>query len=161
MFFRYICNHSATINFKTVIILKTISTLLCVLFGLLITTFATAQSENKKKILGCWEIKRITFEKAFEDQDQVSAEAIGTTVCFSKNGTFTNNMDSENLIQGKYAVSDDGKMIYQTASPDVALEDIKDSGDLPGKITVLSDTELKLETEEATLYFERSVTTVR
>ena len=156
MFFSYFCDRTSIaliFNLKLQA-LKNITVLLSILFSLSFS-IATAQSDNKEKILGCWEVRQVIFTKEVEGSDEISMDAIGTIVCFDKDGKFTNQQGG-NTAEGNYSLSENGRTLYQnsgTHSPtasNVVVEDI------PGQIMMLSDTELQIQAEEMILYFRKN-----
>lgn len=135
--------------------MKNSTALLSLFLSFFFYATASAQSDNKEKILGCWEVRQVIFTEEVEGSDEISMEAIGTIVCFDKNGKFTNKQGGTTR-EGNYNLSENGRTLYQnlgTHSPaqgNIIVEDI------PGQIMMLSDTELQIQAEEMIFYFRRS-----
>lgn len=127
---------------------------LYILFSLFIHSLATAQSENKQIILGCWEVRQVIFTKEVEGSDEISMEALGTIVCFDKEGTFTNKQ-GQNITKGTYKLSENGRTIYQNSVSEIPAPNNHIQEDVPGQIMMLSATELQIQAEEMILYFRR------
>jgi hypothetical protein len=117
-------------------------------------TIATAQSDNKLKILGCWEVRQVIFTKEVEGSDEISMEALGTIVCFEKDGKFINKR-GETVAKGNYKLSENGRTLYQNSESDTPAPSNHIVEDIPGQIMMLSDTELQIQAEEMILYFRK------
>lgn len=117
-------------------------------------TIATAQSDNKLKILGCWEVRQVIFTKEVEGSDEISMEALGTIVCFEKDGKFINKR-GETVAKGNYKLSENGRTLYQNSESDIPAPSNHIVEDIPGQIMMLSDTELQIQAEEMILYFRK------
>ncbi|RZK11437.1 MAG: hypothetical protein EOO46_06750 [Flavobacterium sp.] len=128
--------------------------LLSVLFTLFFYAIGTAQSENKQLILGCWEIRQVIFTKEVEGSDDISMEALGTIICFEKDGTFTNKR-GETIAKGTYKLSENGRTIHQNSVSEIPAPNNHIQEDVPGQIMMLSATELQIQAEEMILYFRR------
>lgn len=129
------------------------------LFSILLTLFcysiATAQSDNKVKILGCWEVRQVIFTEEVEGSDEISMDAIGSIVCFHEEGKFSNRK-GKTIIEGNYSLSENGRTLYQNSKSDIPVQSNTIIEDTPGQIMMLSDTELQIQAEEMILYFRRS-----
>lgn len=130
------------------------TTLLSVLFSLFFYAIGTAQSDNKLKILGCWEVRQVIFTKEVEGSDEISMEALGTIVCFEKDGKFINKR-GKTISKGNYKLSENGRTLYQNSESDIPAPSNHIVEDIPGQIMMLSDTELQIQAEEMILYFRK------
>lgn len=113
-----------------------------------------AQAENKEIIIGCWEVRQVIFTKEVEGSDDISMDALGTIVCFEKNGKFTNK-SGETIIKGNYSLSQNGRTLYQKMESDPDFPSDHVTKDIPGQIMMLSDRELQIQVEEMILYLRR------
>ncbi|MDR6969001.1 hypothetical protein J2X31_003027 [Flavobacterium arsenatis] len=134
--------------------MKNTPTLLSVLFSLFCCSIATAQTDNKQLILGCWEVRQVIFTKEVEDSDEISMEALGTIICFEKDGKFINKK-GETIAKGNYKLSENGRTLYQNSESDIAAPSNHIQEDIPGQIMMLSNTELQIQAQEMILYFRR------
>lgn len=134
--------------------MKNTTTPLSILFSLFFYTIATAQSENKEIILGCWEVKQVIFTEEIENSDEISMDAIGTIICFGNDGKFTNNKGGD-IVKGNYSLSENGRTLYQSSESDTPAPNNHIREDIPGQIMMLSNTELQIQAEEMILYFRR------
>lgn len=116
---------------------------------------ANAQSDNKLKIIGCWEVRQVIFTKPFEGSDEISIDAIGTVVCFDKEGNFSNNKGGKVAGTGNYSLSENGRTLYQTSKRESSAPGNVVVEDIPGQIVMLSDVELQIQAEEMILYFRK------
>lgn len=123
--------------------------------SLFFSTIATAQSENKEIILGCWEVRQVIFTKEVEGSDEISMDAIGTIVCFDKDGKFSNKKGDATTV-GNYNLSENGRTLYQNSGTHSPATDNGIVEEIPGQIMMLSDTELQIQAEEMILYFRKS-----
>jgi len=135
--------------------LKNSTVLLSLFLSLFFYATACAQSDNKEKILGCWEVRQVIFTKDVEGSDEISMDAIGTIVCFNKDGKFTNKQGGTTR-EGNYTLSENGRTLYQNSKSDIPAPSNYVVEDIPGQIMILSDTELQIQAEELILYFRRS-----
>lgn len=134
--------------------MKKNTTLLFIFFSLFCCSIISAQSDNTLKIVGCWEVRQVIFAKDFEGSDEISMQAIGTIICFDKDGKFTHKK-GETTTKGNYSLSENGRTLYQSSEPDPKAPSNHIQEDIPGQIVILSDTELQIQAEEMTLYFRR------
>jgi len=125
--------------------------LLSVLFSLFSYSIGSAQSDNKLKILGCWEIRQVIFTKPFEGSDEISSDALTTVVCFDKDGKFSHKNGEVILSKGNYSLSENGRTLSQKPEAGTNLF-VKD---VPGQIMMLSDTELQIQADEMILYLRK------
>lgn len=125
------------------------------MFSLFCCSISTAQTDNKQLILGCWEVKQVIFTKDFEGSDDISMEALGTIICFEKDGKFTNKK-GETITKGNYKLSENGRTLYQNSESEIPAPSNYIQEDIPGQIMMLSDTEFQIQAEEMILYFRRS-----
>lgn len=135
--------------------MKNITLPLSFFFSLSLYTVANAQSDNKLKIIGCWEVRQVIFSEPFEGSDDISIDALGTIVCFDKEGKFTNSKSEDDVRTGTYSLSENGRTIYQSAKRDTPTAGNVIAQDIPGQIVMLSDTELQVQADEMTLYFRK------
>lgn len=135
--------------------MKNTTALLSILLSLFFYATATAQSENKEIILGCWEVRQVIFTEEVEGSDEISLDAIGTIVCFDKDGKFSNKKGGT-TTEGNYNLSENGRTLYQNSGTHSPTADNVIVEEIPGQIMMLSDTELQIQAEEMILYFRRS-----
>lgn len=128
--------------------------LISVFFSFFCYAIATAQSENKEIILGCWEVKQVIFTEEIENSDEISMDAIGTIICFGNDGKFTNNKGGD-IVKGNYSLSENGRTLYQSPESEAAIATNQNVKNIPGQIVMLSATELQIQAEEMILYFRR------
>lgn len=129
--------------------------LLSVFFSFFFYSNSTAQSDNKQKILGCWEVRQVIFTTEVEESEELSMEAIGSVICFDSKGNFTNKK-GEMTLKGTYKLSENGRTLYQKALSDVPAPSNTVIEDVPGQIMMLSDEELQIQAEEMILYLRKS-----
>lgn len=126
------------------------SILLSVLFSLFFYSIGNAQSDNKTKILGCWEVRQVIFTKEVEGSDEISMDALTTTVCFDADGKFSHKDGEKIISKGNYSLSENGRTLSNKAeSVNWIMKNI------PGQIMMLSDRELQIQAEELILYMRR------
>ena len=135
--------------------MKNTNILLYLLFSLFFYAIGNAQSDNTLKILGCWEVRQVIFTEETEDSDEISMDAIGTIICFEKDGKFSNTKGTT-IAKGNYSLSENGRTLYQNMELETTVPSNHIAEDIPGQIIMLSDTELQIQAKEMILYFRRS-----
>lgn len=118
---------------------------------LLLSTSGTAQSDNLQKILGCWELKSVTFKPSSEVSKETVQEGRGRVVCFRQDGTFSGHspIKEERSITGTWSLSPDGKTLQQIENGTSKEQN------LPAQVVLLSDSRLRLEIDFAFFEFSR------
>lgn len=126
------------------------TTLLSVLFSLFFYAIGTAQSDNKVKILGCWEAVKVEFPTSSSLTKELNDGIKGTIVCFDTKGNFSNTKKGFPNGKGTYSFSKDGKTMYQESRVDSLVENT------PCEVITLTDKEFKVKANDLIMYFKKS-----
>lgn len=131
--------------------MKTFKTLAAT-FLLLAGYHVSAQNAMvEKQLFGCWKLTGFKIDPAPPNMAEIEKQALNSLICFEKAGKYVGKKpDGTESGTGTYSVSEDGKTIYQKT------EGIPDDQNPPGTIVKLTDSELVISSNEATIRFTKS-----